>query len=85
MPDVTLPDPEGSGEDGALPLMRSEGLRGLMAVLGRFLFDAWPVHGSDWDVTYSTVTLIELLNALLADRRADAAELLAELEKAAER
>jgi len=60
-------------------------LPGRMAVLGRVLVEAWPDHGHDWDVTYATVALVELLNALLAGRRDVAAELLAEIEKVAER
>ena len=58
-------------------------LPGRMAVLGRALVETWSDH--DWDVTYSTVALVELLNALLAGRRDVAAELLAEIEKVAER
>ena len=85
MPDVTLPDPSGPGEDNAGPGVTPRVLRGCMAVLGRFLFEAWPSHGSDWDVTYSMVTLLELGNALLSGDDERAVRLLAEIEKAAER
>ena len=85
MADVRLPGPEGPDEENTGPGGTPQALRGRMAVLGRFLFDTWPTHGHDWDVTYSMVTLLELGNALLNGDDERAAQLLAELDRQADR
>lgn len=85
MPDVTLPDPSGSGEDGALPLMRPEVLRGLASTLGTLLVEHWPAAQQDSEVRWMLVALAELANALLNGDDERAAWLLAELDRQAER
>lgn len=85
MPDVTLPDPSGSGEEGALPLVRPEVLRGLASALGKLLVESWPAASQNSDVRWALVALAELANALLSGDDERAAWLLDELDRQAER
>lgn len=85
MPDVTLPGPEGSGEDNAGPGATPRVLRDLASALGKLLVESWPAASQDSEVRWSAVALAELVNALLNGDDERAAWLLDELDRQVER
>lgn len=84
MADVTLPGPEGPEEDtgqGGTPQV----IRGLASTLGQLLVEHWPAAQQDSETRWALVLLAELANALLSGDNERAVQLLAELDRQAER
>lgn len=86
MPDLTLPaGPEWPDEENTGPDATPHVLRCLASTLGQLLVEHWPAAQQDRDVRWMLVVLAELANALLSGDNERAAQLLAELDRQADR